>query len=55
MKMSILFDKELKAVFRCIYVPHLLYAFICLGFLGCFHILSIVSSTAINIGVHVSF
>ena len=39
-------------VFHCIYVPHLLYSFISWG---CFQVLAIVNSAAINIGVHVSF
>ena len=34
----------------CVYIPHLLYSFICHG-----HILAILSTSAVNIGVHVSF
>ena len=38
------------------YVPELLYSFICMdGHLGCFHVPAIVNSAAMNIGVHVSF
>ena len=36
------------------YVPHLLYPSVN-GHLGCFHVLAIVTSAAMNIGVHVSF
>ena len=35
-------------------VLHLLYPFICCGHLGCFHVLAIVNSTAMNIGLHMS-
>ena len=37
-----------------VYVPQLLYPFICWWNLGCFHVLAIVNSAAMNIGVHVS-
>jgi len=37
------------------YMLHLLYPFICLGHLGCLHVLAILSSSAMNIGVHMSF
>ena len=42
-------------IFHCIYVPHLLYPFICWWTFGCFHVLAILNSVALNIGVHVSF
>ena len=38
-----------------IYVPHLLYPFICWWHLSCFHVLNIVNSATVNIGVHGSF
>ena len=41
--------------FHCIYVPQLLYPFICCGHLGCSHVLAIVNNAAINIEVHVFF
>jgi len=41
-------------IFHCISVPHLPYSSVD-GHLGCFHVLAIVNSAAMNIGVHVSF
>ena len=37
------------------HTPHHLYPFICSGHLGCFHVLAVVNSAAVNIGVHASF
>ena len=37
------------------YVPHLAYAFICQRMLGCFHVLAIINSAAVSVGVHASF
>ena len=42
-------------IFLCIYVPHLFIHSSVDRHLGCFHVLAIVNSVAMNIGVHVSF
>ena len=42
-------------VFHCIYVPHV-NPFLCWWTLGeCFHVLAIINSAAVNIGLHLSF
>ena len=40
-------------IFHFVYVPQLPYAFICWWTLSCFHVLAILNSAAMNIGVHV--
>ena len=38
-----------------IYVPHLLYLFICWWTLRCVHVLTVVNNSTLNIGMYVSF
>ena len=41
-------------IFHCVYVPQLYYSSVD-GHLGCFHVLAIVNSAAMNNGIHMSF
>ena len=50
-----LFHCFLRLIFYYIYASQLLYSFISEGHLGCFHVLAIAKSAAVNISVHVSF
>ena len=50
-----IFKFFLWLIFHCIYEAHLLIHLSVDGHLGCFHVLAIVNSATMNIGVHVSF
>ena len=41
-------------IFQCVYVPFFIHSSVN-GHLGCFHVLAIVNSAAVNNGIHVSF
>ena len=45
----------LFCVFVCVCVPHLLYPFIYLWNIACFHVFVIINNAVMNIGVHISF
>ena len=58
LQMAVFFITFLWLLFHlCVcptYIPHLLYSSV-VGHLGCLHVLAIINSAAMNIGVHVCF
>ena len=45
---------QCEVIFHCVYVPKLLYSSVD-GHLGCFHVIAVVNSAAMNSGIYVSF
>ena len=45
---------QMHSFLHCVYVPQLPYPSVCRWHLDCSHVLAIVNSAAVNIGVHVS-
>ena len=41
-------------IFHCICIPHILYSSVD-GHLGCFHVLAVLNSAGVSVGVHVLF
>jgi len=50
-----LFHSFLWLIFHYIYKHHIFYIHSVSGYLGCLHVLAVVSSAAVNIGVHIAF